>query len=214
MTQPDIPIILASQSQRRRKLLKQIGIHFRIIPSNSEEIYDYSLPPAKNVQLIALKKATDVAHRLRKGIVIGADTIVIFQRHVLGKPKSPAEAVRMLQLLSGKSHFVYTGIALVDVETNLRFTTVEKTEVHFRKLSEKEIKDYVASGSPLDKAGAYGIQDDYGAVFVERINGCYYNVVGFPLARFSIVFPKFLRERDKILQMAIQKNKPNNKKTI
>ena len=111
MAQPEVSIILASQSQRRRKLLKQIGIHFRIFPSNSEEIYDYSLPPAKNVQRIALKKAINVAERLRKGIVIGADTIVIFRRHVLGKPKSPADAVRMLRLLSGKSHFVYTGIA-------------------------------------------------------------------------------------------------------
>lgn len=103
----------------------------------------------------------------------------------------------MLQLLSGQSHIVYTGVALVDAETKQNVSAVEKTKVCFRKLDPNEIKDYVASGSPMDKAGAYGIQDDYGAVFVERIEGCYYNVVGFPLARFYTLLHNLLLELKK-----------------
>jgi septum formation protein len=140
---------------------------------------------------MALEKAEDVARRLRKGIVIGADTIVVLDHHVLGKPKSKDDAKRMLRLLSGREHSVFTGFALKDVETGKHTGGVEETKVRFRKLTEQEIADYVNSGSPMDKAGSYGIQDDFGAVFIERVNGCFYNVVGFPLSRFYSAFQRF-----------------------
>jgi len=185
------PLILASQSPRRKKLLKQIGMEFRVIPSRAAEIFSSHQSPGENAQRIALEKVTDVAARLRKGIVIGADTIVVLDHHVLGKPKSKDDAKRMLRLLSGREHSVFTGFALKDVESGKYTAGVEETKVRFRKLSEKEIADYVNSGSPMDKAGSYGIQDDFGAVFIERVNGCFYNVVGFPLARFYSTFQQF-----------------------
>lgn len=189
-----IPLILASQSPRRRKLLKQLGLRIRVLPSSIEEVLDKDCSPEENARRLALEKALDVAQRVRKGIVIAADTLVVRDHHILGKPTSPEDAKRMLRLLSNTSHYVYTGIALVDVGTRKRVTAVEKTTVHFRKLEKDEIDRYVASGAPMDKAGAYGIQDDYGAVFVDRIEGCYYNVVGFPLAKFFVLLQKFLKE--------------------
>ena len=188
------PLILASQSPRRKSLLKQIGMKFRVIPSRAAEIFTSRQSPGENAQRIALEKAIDVAARLRRGIVIGADTIVVLDHHVLGKPKSKDDAKRMLRLLSGREHSVFTGFALRDVETGKHASGVEETKVRFRKLTEKEITDYVNSGSPMDKAGSYGIQDDFGAVFIERVNGCFYNVVGFPLARFYSTLQRFVSD--------------------
>jgi septum formation protein len=185
------PLILASQSPRRKKLLKQIGMKFRVIPSRVAEVISPQQTPGENAQRIAMEKAADVALRVNKGIVIGADTIVVLDHHVLGKPNSKDDAKRMLRLLSGREHSVFTGFALIDVETGKHTAGVEETKVRFRRLMEQEVIDYVRSGSPMDKAGAYGIQDDFGAVFIERVNGCYYNVVGFPLARFYSTLQKF-----------------------
>jgi septum formation protein len=185
------PLILASQSPRRKNLLKQIGMKFRIVPSRAAEVFSPHQSPGENAQRIALEKATDVAARLNRGIVIGADTIVVLDHHILGKPKSKDDAKRMLRLLSGREHSVFTGFALKDVETGRQIAGVEETKVRFRKLTEQEIADYVTGGSPMDKAGSYGIQDDFGAVFIERVNGCFYNVVGFPLARFYSTLQKF-----------------------
>jgi septum formation protein len=190
-------LILASQSPRRKKLLRQIGLKFKIIPSNSAELIQPAQTPQENAQRIALEKATEVSQRLRHGIVVGADTIVVLDRHILGKPKSKEDARRMLRMLSGREHSVFTGFALIDVKTKKQMSSVEETRVRFRKLDEEEIADYVNAGSPMDKAGAYGIQDDYGAVFVEKIQGCFYNVVGFPLARFYTALKKFTAELEK-----------------
>jgi septum formation protein len=192
------PLILASQSPRRKNLLKQIGMKFRVIPSRVAEVITPHQTPGENAQRIALEKAFDVASRLRTGIVIGADTIVVLDHHVLGKPKSKDDAKRMLRLLSGREHSVFTGFALKDVETGKHTAGVEETKVRFRKLTEKEITEYVNSGSPMDKAGSYGIQDDFGAVFIERVNGCFYNVVGFPLARFYSTFQQFVTDLETI----------------
>jgi septum formation protein len=186
------PLILASQSPRRKILLKQIGLKFRVFPSHVAEVLSARQTPGDNAKRIAFEKASEVAARLRKGIVVGADTIVVLDHHVLGKPSSKEDARRMLKLLSGREHSVYTGFALIDVESKNHVTGVEETKVRFRSLEEKEIVDYVDSGSPMDKAGAYGIQDDFGAVFIEKVNGCYYNVVGFPLARFYMTLHRFL----------------------
>jgi septum formation protein len=194
------PLILASRSPRRKILLKQIGMKFRVITSNVAEIISTRQSPGENAQRIALEKAVDVAAQLRKGIVIGADTIVVLDHHVLGKPESKEDARRMLKLLSGREHSVFTGFALVDVESKKHVAGVEETKVRFRKLEKQEIIAYVNSGSPMDKAGSYGIQDDFGAVFVEKVNGCFYNVVGFPLARFYSTLQRFAVELDAIAE--------------
>jgi septum formation protein len=187
------PLILASQSPRRRLLLKQIGLKFSVRPSSvPEDVLDHE-SPEQNVKRIALAKALEVARRVRRGIVVGADTIVVLGNEILGKPRSAGEAKRMLRKLSGRQHVVYTGFALVDASTGRKIVDVERTKVKFRKLNAVEIDEYVASGSPMDKAGAYGIQDDYGAVFVERVEGCFYNVVGFPLTRFYLDLRRFVR---------------------
>ena len=186
------PLILASQSPRRKILLKQIGLKFRVIPSHVSEVLFPNESPGDNAKRIAIDKASEVAARLRKGIVIGADTIVVLDHHVLGKPTSKDDAKRMLKLLSGREHSVYTGFAMIDVGSKKHVAGVEETKVRFRKLDEKEIVSYTDSGSPMDKAGSYGIQDDYGAVFVEKVIGCFYNVVGFPLARFYSTLQRFI----------------------
>jgi len=194
MVATDRPIVLASRSPRRIHLLRQIGISFTVQESGVDETVPEGTSPDEIVRMLSLEKAKRVAEGMDSGIVIGADTIVVLNGTVLGKPTSEADAVRMLRLLSGKTHAVYTGLALIDVETGKSRVDLERTEVTFRSLTDREIDLYVKSGSPMDKAGAYGIQDDYGAVFVERINGCFYTVVGFPLSKFYTMFNVFLTE--------------------
>ncbi|HZV12066.1 MAG TPA: Maf family protein [Candidatus Kapabacteria bacterium] len=184
------PIILASASPRRIQLLRQIGIECDVHPSNIDEETDHKNPAAL-VEDLALRKAREVGSRFPKGIVIGADTIVVLDGNVLGKPKDAGDAKRMLRTLSGRTHTVYTGFCILDVETNKNVCDHEATEVTFRELDDKEIADYVASGSPMDKAGSYGIQDDFGAVFVTRIAGDYYTVVGLPLAKLYTRLKEF-----------------------
>jgi septum formation protein len=189
------PLILASQSPRRKLLLRQIGLTFTVKPSEvREDLWDHETP-RHNAKRIALSKAMKVAGGVKEGIVIGADTIVVLGKSILGKPRSAAEARRMLRRLSGRMHTVYTAFALIDATTQRRAVRIEATKVWFRRLASQEIKEYVKSGSPMDKAGAYGIQDDYGAVFVRRVEGCFYNVVGFPLTSFYQTLEQFLADR-------------------
>jgi len=187
-------LILASQSPRRRSLLRQVGFKFTVQPSNVEERFTRRHSPRANARRIALEKALAVAASTRSGIVIGADTIVVLKGRILGKPRSASEARSMLRSLSGHQHAVFTGFALVDAATRRYVVESEMTLVRFRPIAEREIEEYVASGSPMDKAGAYGIQDDYGALFVERVEGCFYNVVGFPLTRFYLTLQQFLKK--------------------
>lgn len=184
-------LILASASPRRRRLLKQIGLTFQVIPSGVGEVNSICHDPLANVQAIALRKARDVAARVEDGIVIGADTQILVDDEVLGKPQDAADAVRMLSKLSGRTHRVITGVALVNAETDLEETWVETTLVTFRELSEGEVSAYVETGEPMGKAGAYGIQGR-AAAFVERIEGCYFNVVGLPLAKLVQKLRKLL----------------------
>ncbi|MCU0425024.1 MAG: Maf family protein [Candidatus Kapabacteria bacterium] len=181
------PLVLASASPRRKKLLEQLGLEFRVVVSSfDEDIIPTDIAPADYVQKLARSKALHVAETLgERAIIIGADTTVVLQGYILNKPRDSGDAVRMLSMLSNRVHEVYTGIAIVESAADGSIATVvsdvSKTEVRFRALSTDEIRWYVATGSPLDKAGSYGIQDDFGAVFVESIQGCYYNVVGLPL---------------------------------
>lgn len=177
------PLILASRSPRRLALLTQIGLSVRVASCDIPEEFDPALSPARNAERLARMKADCVAGTVDEGIVLGADTIVVIDGQILGKPTNAEDAVRMLARLSGHTHTVYTGFALIERPSGAIRSGVEETRVTFRHLPKSEIEEYVRGGSPLDKAGAYGIQDDYGAVFVTRIEGCYYNVVGLPLAR-------------------------------
>jgi septum formation protein len=185
------PLVLASRSPRRIHLLRQIGLHPEVIPCDVNEDFDLSLSAAENAKVLAFRKARAVADGIDTAMVIGADTIVTLDGEMLGKPADPDDAVRMLEKLSGKTHVVHTGYALVDRPSDVHVTGVEETFVTFRDIPPVEIAEYVAGGSPLDKAGAYGIQDDYGAVFVTRIEGCFYNVVGLPLSSLYSALQNF-----------------------
>ncbi|HEY6952734.1 MAG TPA: nucleoside triphosphate pyrophosphatase [Bacteroidota bacterium] len=188
------PIILASRSPRRNILLKQIGLKFKTHPSRIPEDFDFAASPAQNAKRIALAKAREVSKYYTHAIVVSADTIVVLGKRMLGTPATRVEAVRMLRALSGNVHTVITAFVLLDCRTGRQVVSVERTKVTFRNIEPDEIKSYVASGSPMDKAGAYGIQDDYGAVFVEKINGCFYNVVGFPLMQFHRAYREFRKQ--------------------
>lgn len=174
-------LILASASPRRFNLLKQVGIPFRQVVSGVNEDVEAPAEPDAHVLELSRRKAQDVARDLSSGVILGADTVVVLDGQILGKPVDDDEAARMLQRLSGRTHQVYTGLTLIDVAGDASFSHVERTEVTFRELSEEEIAAYVSTGEPLDKAGAYGIQGQ-GALLVSGINGCYFNVVGLPLA--------------------------------
>lgn len=177
------PLILASRSPRRIVLLRQIGFDPAVVPCDIPEDFDSLLDPSRNAQILALQKARCIAEGVKDGFIIGADTIVVIDGVMLGKPVDAADARRMLSLLSGRTHTVLTAFAIVERPSDRFVVEVESTLVTFRELPAAEIREYIDGGSPLDKAGAYGIQDDYGAVFVTRIEGCFYNVVGLPLAR-------------------------------
>ena len=173
--------VLASASPRRKELLAELVPEFEIIPSMADENVKKRFP-AMLVLTLAERKASEVALRPENEgkIVIGSDTVVAFRGKVLGKPKDEADAFRMLKSLSGKKHAVYTGVCLAyQKDGEYRYICqTEKTRVYFNKLSEGWIKEYIAGGSPMDKAGAYGIQD---GGLVKKIKGSYTNVVGFPL---------------------------------
>ena len=172
-------LILASQSPRRKELLEKLHIPFAVRVADIDEAMDPAKPPEEEVARVSREKALAVP-REKGDVVIAADTIVVLQGKVLGKPHSPEEAVQMLTRLSGRDHQVMTGVTVLCGDKLLSHTEV--TDIHFRDLSEKEIVRYVASGEPMDKAGAYGIQGG-AALFVERMHGDYYNVMGLPVCR-------------------------------
>ncbi|PHE55696.1 Maf family protein [Bacillus pseudomycoides] len=173
-------LILASGSPRRKELLELAGVPFEIVVSVIEETIGAYSSPADIVMSLALQKASAVVENHEDSVVLGADTIVTYESRILGKPKDEAEAKEILQLLSGKTHEVYTGIALISKEKTVTF--YERTEVTFWELTEEEVDAYIATKEPLDKAGSYGIQGK-GSIFVQHIQGDYYSVVGLPIAR-------------------------------
>ena len=174
-------IILASSSPRRADLLRQIGLRFEIHPSHIDETVPSHLTPAEAVRWASHAKAHAVAAEVPSGLIIAADTLVLYRGQQFGKPKSLDEARRMLSQLSGQCHEVLTGVTLLHLETAHERGWTTCTRVQFRCLAPEEIEEYIISEPVLDKAGAYGIQGQAGA-FVERIEGCYFNVVGLPLA--------------------------------
>lgn len=183
MVTANIPIYLASKSPRRRKLLKQLGIKFKAFSVDlTEEILDGE-HPIKTVKRLAEHKLQSAIRKVKNGIIITADTIVVLDHEIIGKPQNEKDAFNTLKKLSGRTHKVYTGYVVFNTISKKKIVGYEQTEVTFRNLTNQEISNYIKTGSPMDKAGAYGIQDDFGAVFVKRINGCYYNVVGLPLSK-------------------------------
>ena len=175
--------ILASSSPQRKKILKDAGYKFEIVHPKISEKFS-SKKPSQIVKYLAIKKAKAVS---RNGIIIGADTIVVLDGEIIGKPKNENEARKILRKLSGSKHYVYTGVAIVDTVNKRDIVDYEKTEVRFRKLSEKNIEN--VCGKYLDKAGAYSIQSK-GDRFVKNIKGDYLNVVGFPLKKFQKMLKK------------------------
>ena len=181
------PLILASQSPRRKELLEQIGLVFttrtadvdeRVLPGEAST--DYAVR-------VALEKAQAIANQVQQGIIIAADTIVVLNSLILGKPEDEKDAERLLSLLSGKMHSVVTGLVVLDAETGRMQTGYRETRVWFRALTAREIQAYIQTGEPLDKAGAYGIQGR-GALLIEKIEGCFFNVVGLPISLLQDMF--------------------------
>jgi septum formation protein len=171
-------VILASGSPRRKELLAYVVPAFEIVPSDIDETASGS--PALQVEKLAVDKATDIAGRYPNAVVIGADTLVAVNNQVLGKPQDEEEAAAMLKQLSARTHTVYTGVAVIS--EGKAHTAVESTQVTFCRMSDDEIHDYIATGEPMDKAGAYGIQG-FGGKFITGIEGCFFNVMGLPLNR-------------------------------
>lgn len=187
---PPFSIILASASPRRKQLLDMLDIDFEVIPSNVYEDFNIDHKHEDFVQHYAWKKSLDIAQKYPDHFVIGADTIVVLDSKILGKPKDEAESYKMLKSLSGRTHTVYTGVSLNHINENITDTFFEQTNVTFNKLCDSDITYYIETYKPLDKAGSYGIQDWF-AVNVNRIDGCFYNVMGFPLAAFFSHYKKF-----------------------
>ena len=178
-------IILASGSPRRKELLEQIGVNFEIITSNKEEIIT-STNPEDVVKELSMMKAEDVAGSMEGPvIVLGADTVVAHGGRILGKPKDKEDAINMITSFAGEDHYVYTGVCIIRKEEDGSVKTIsfaEGTKVTVYPMTEEEIKEYVESGEPMDKAGAYAIQGLF-APYIKGIEGDYYNIVGFPIAR-------------------------------
>lgn len=181
-------LILASQSPRRQALLRRITEDFTVVLPQIQERADPSWLPRELPEKLAAIKAAAVAQAYPDAVVIGADTVVVLDEQVLGKPEDREDACRMLRSLSGATHQVYTGVALRRGKEELTFT--QCTQVTFYPLEERQIQDYVASGEAFDKAGAYGIQG-FGSLFVKEIHGDYFNVVGFPIARIARELDRF-----------------------
>jgi len=193
-------IVLASASRRRREILKSLGLDFTVIPSRIREKEDLTLKPELVVQKIALRKAESVAQKLRikrnapgNTVVIGADTIVVLPRgDIVGKPHGRAEAREILGKLSGTTHYVYTGIAVMDVKATKKITDYEKSVVKMKKLTSTEIEE--SSQKHLDKAGSYGIQEKKD-VFVTLVSGTFDNVVGLPVKKLEKALGEFITEK-------------------
>ncbi|MBI4130109.1 septum formation protein Maf [Candidatus Roizmanbacteria bacterium] len=184
------PLILASSSPRRKLLLEQARLTFTIDTSTYKEDLSYSTDPFELVKFLSRKKAEDVATRHPNSIILGADTIIVWNGEIMGKPHTDEKAREMLSKLNNASHQVITGFTIINTETNKSISDAVSSTVYFKKLTRKQIEDYIVTGEPLDKAGAYAIQE--GAKdFVERVEGDYDNVVGLPIKNVLVILDEF-----------------------
>jgi septum formation protein len=178
------PLILASASPRRAELLRQLQPEFQIVPSDAAEIVDEQLSPQELCQLNAHRKARAVAKKIPDALVLGADTLVFLDGEIMGKPRDLADARRMLARLQGRTHQVVTGVSLIHLRGHRERLFAVSTDVTFRPLDEKQISDYLSKINPLDKAGAYAIQE-HGDLIVSEVSGSFSNVVGLPVERLD-----------------------------
>jgi len=185
-----VKLILASGSPRRKMFMDLFEVDYDVVPSDYEEDMTLDMPLPELVQELASGKAKDVAEKVKSGLVIGGDTVVAIDGKILGKPKSIDEAKAVLRRLSGSINTVYSGIAIVDAESGRCESEYTTTDVKFKKLSDEEIADYIATGEPMDKAGSYGMQG-IGGIFIEKIEGCYSNVIGLSLPKLNMLLKKF-----------------------
>jgi septum formation protein len=185
-----VKLILASASPNRRNLLKKLGLKFEVMESEICEDLPQNLPPERRVCKMALLKAESVARKVEDGLVIGADTVVVYKGEVFGKPKDKIEAKRMLKQLSGTTHWVLTGLALVDAESGRSAVELVGTEIVMKSLTDWEIERYIATGESTGKAGAVCIQGR-GAQFITKVNGCYYNAIGLPISKLVDMLKEF-----------------------
>ncbi len=176
-------IILASKSPRREHILKSIGLKFETIPSNISENLNSNLNAKKLSEYLSIKKANKISEKYSDKIIIGADTIVYLDKKIFGKPIDKNENYEMLKTLSGKTHKVVTGVSIFHKDRGIKKTFSQITKVTVRKIPNNELLYYLDHYSTLDKAGGYGIQDWF-SVWIKKINGCYYNVMGLPLSKF------------------------------
>lgn len=175
-------LTLASGSPRRQEILTNLGLNFTVLPANIDESPQPAEEPQSYALRMAVQKAMAAANKVESGLIIGADTIVVVNGQIMGKPCDAAEAAQQLRALSGREHIVFSGLGIVDKSTGRTVSTLEQTIVYFKEMSDAEIQAYIGTGEPLDKAGSYGIQGK-GAVFIRRIEGDYFNVVGLPVAK-------------------------------
>lgn len=184
-------LILASASPRRKALLEKLNLSFKIIPSEIDEPENTNCKPEEFVKQLALAKAQEIANKLNyNAIVIGADTTVVVEGLSLGKPIDHNDAYKMLKILSNREHKVITGIAIIDTSTNTIMVDHVESEVYFKNLTDEEINEYIKTGEPMDKAGAYAIQG-LASTFITGINGCYNNIVGLPIYKLGIMLKEF-----------------------
>lgn len=183
-------IILASSSPRRKNLLLQIGLKFEVDPSNYQEDMTLKMNPRKLAEYLSLGKAKDVAQKHKDAIIIAADTFCVLGKELLGKPKTKERVKMMLRKLSGKAHSVITGFTIIDTGTGKQVSKSVETKVYFKHIPKQEIDAYIASEEPLEFAGAYAIQH-LGGLFVEKIEGDYFNIVGLPILPLTVELKKF-----------------------
>tara|TARA_Y100000591_G_scaffold207034_1_gene179248 strand:+ start:432 stop:1016 length:585 start_codon:yes stop_codon:yes gene_type:complete len=188
-------IILASQSPRRVEILKMIGVNFKVESSNIYEEINQKVEQNEIAINISKAKAEKISHKYPKDIIIGADTIVVFNKEIFGKPKNINESKKMLKALSGNSHKVITGVTIINKKLGILKTFSETTEVFVQKIPTKKIDYYVNNFNTLDKAGSYGIQEWF-SVWIKRINGCYYNVMGLPVSKLY----RYLVETERLIK--------------
>lgn len=182
-------IVLASRSPRRKKVMEQVGLEFEICDSQFDEASVNLADPIELVKLLALKKAEAVAGKYDDAVIIGADSVVVFHGQALGKPKDAADAKRILRELSGQENRCITGYALIDTKNNAVINKLSEAIVKFRDLSDEEIDEYIATGEPLDMAGAFGMMDK-GATFMESVSGNFYTIVGLPISEVYVELRK------------------------
>lgn len=183
-------IILASSSPRRKEILAKYNVDFSIVKSDIEEKTFVGERPEQIAMSLAFQKSFNISKLYPDNIIIGADTIVAYEDEILGKPKDEEDAFRILKLLSGKTHNVITGISIINLNSKIKIVDYENTKVKFRDLDDDKIYKYLKTKEYVDKAGSYGIQG-YGALLVEKIEGCYLNVVGLPLVKLDILLGEY-----------------------